>query len=111
MGCKEKVIENGKIVEKDCYSNKEPDLDMGPGTELKKILSKIGIVATKNCSCNARAKLMNINELKEPGWCLKNIDTIVEWLREEANKRKLIFIDSLARLIIKRAIRNYQKSL
>lgn len=83
----------------------------GPGTELKKILAKWPwkIVPTKNCSCNARAKMMDSKERQEPGWCLKNIDIIVGWLREEANKRKLPFLNFVGKLLVKRAIRNYNR--
>jgi hypothetical protein len=39
-------------------------------------------------------------------WCKDNLGTIVGWLREEAAKRKLPFIDTAGRLLVKRAIRN-----
>lgn len=83
----------------------------GPGMELKKILAKWPwkIVATKNCSCNARAKTMDSKERQEPGWCIKNIDTIVGWLREEANKRRLPFINFVGKLLVKKAISNHNK--
>ena len=42
-------------------------------------------------------------------WCENNIDTIVEWLREEATKRKLPFIDAAGKLLVKRAISNAKK--
>ena len=48
----------------------------GPGTELKALLKRVGIVASPGCSCNTRAKLMDANELKEPGWCEQNLETI-----------------------------------
>ena len=76
------------------------------GTELKKLLSKIGIKATPNCSCNKRAILMDTNGIE---WCENNIDTIVEWLKEEATKRKLPFIDMAGRLLVKQAIKNAKK--
>lgn len=78
-----------------------------PGTELKKLLSKIGIQATPNCSCNKRAALMDTNGIE---WCENNIDTIVGWLREEASKRKLPFIDAAGKLLVKRAISNARKN-
>ena len=78
----------------------------GPGTELKKLLKKIGITATPNCSCNARARTMDANGCD---WCEANIDTIVGWLKEEATKRKLPFIDLAGKLLVKRAIRNARK--
>lgn len=78
----------------------------GPGTELKKLLAKIGIVATPTCRCNSRAAVMDENERKTPGWCEENIDTIVGWLREEAANRGLPFLDAAGRVLVRRAIRN-----
>lgn len=82
----------------------------GPGTELKKILAKIGITATPTCSCNARARKMDEMEAKEPGWCEAHLDEIVGWLREEAKKRGLPFIDAAGRVLVKRAIHNAKKA-
>jgi hypothetical protein len=81
----------------------------GPGTELKKLLKKVGITATPNCSCNARARKMDEEEAKEPGWCTAHLDEIVGWLREEATKRKLPFVDMAGRVIVRRAISNARK--
>ena len=81
----------------------------GPGTELKKLLSKIGITATPNCKCNARSRHMNTMEKQEPGWCERNIDTVVGYLREEATNRGLPFLDLPARLLVRRAISNARK--
>lgn len=82
-------------------------LNTGPGTELKKLLSKIGIKASPNCSCNKRAALMDTNGIE---WCENNIDTIVGWLKEEATKRKLPFIDMAGRILVKKAISNAKKN-
>jgi hypothetical protein len=79
----------------------------GPGTELKKLLKLVGIVALPTCSCNARARKMDANGCD---WCEANIDTIVGWLREEATKRKLPFVDMAGRLLVKRAIRNARRA-
>lgn len=76
------------------------------GSELKKLLSKIGIVATPNCSCNTRAKIMDDRGI---AWCESNIDTIVGWLREEASKRRLPFIDAAGSILVRRAISNAKK--
>lgn len=82
----------------------------GPGTELKKLLKTwLRVEATPTCACNARAKTMDENEARDPGWCAANIETIVGWLREEATKRKLPFIDAAGRLLVRRAIRNAKK--
>ena len=82
----------------------------GPGTELKKLLAKVGIVATATCSCNSRARRMDENEAREPGWCAAHEDEILGWLREEATKRKLPFVDLAGRLLIRRAIRNARRA-
>jgi hypothetical protein len=82
-------------------------LSKGPGTELKKLLKTIEITAAPNCECNARAREMDARGID---WCEANIDTIVGWLREEATKRKLPFVDMAGRLLVRRAIRNARKA-
>jgi hypothetical protein len=82
----------------------------GPGTELKKLLARIGITSTPSCSCNARARAMDENEAREPGWCEANLDEIVGWLREEATKRGLPFVDLAGRMLVRRAIGNARKA-
>ena len=81
----------------------------GPGTELKALLKKVGIVASPGCSCNKRAQVMDANESKEPGWCEANLETICDWLQEEATKRKLPFIRMAAKILVRQAIRNARK--
>lgn len=79
----------------------------GPGTELKKLLAKVGITATPDCACNARAAEMDRQGVE---WCEANLDTIVGWLREQAEARGLPFIDIAGRLLVRRAIRNARKT-
>jgi hypothetical protein len=74
----------------------------GPGTYLSNLLKKIGIVSSPNCSCKYRIKIMNVNG---NDWCENNINTIITWLKEEAKKRKLPFIDFAAELLVNRAIK------
>lgn len=81
----------------------------GPGTELKSLLARIGIKASPTCSCTARATLMDSHEAREPGWCEANIDTIVGWLREEATKRRLPFVDAAGRALVRLACRRASK--
>ena len=80
----------------------EPAPTHGPGTELKKLLKLIGITASPDCSCNARARLVDERGIE---WCEANIDEIVGWLREEASKRGLPFVDMAGRMIVCTAIR------
>jgi hypothetical protein len=77
------------------------------GTALKSLLASFGIAASPNCPCNVRAA-----EMDDRGcdWCEENIDTIVGWLREEATKRGLPFLDAAGRLLVKRAIRNARRA-
>jgi hypothetical protein len=74
----------------------------GPGTELKKLLGKFGIVPSGDCLCNTMASQMD----REGGaWCLENIEIIVDVMRSEAAKRKLPFVSAVARMMVRRAVR------
>lgn len=84
------------------------DFPNGPGTILSKMLSKIGINSTPNCSCRRRAMEMNN---RGPEWCAENMDMIVGWLREESEKRKLPFVDFAGKLLIQRAVKVSRKNL
>ena len=78
----------------------------GPGTELKALLSKIGIRSSPTCSCNKRAKTM---DEKGIAWCEQNVETICDWLAEESAKRKLPFVRLAGKAIIHLAIRRAKK--
>ena len=75
----------------------------GPGTHLKRLLAgwPLRITASATCSCNARAREM---DARGCDWCDDNLDTIVGWLRHEAEKRRLLFLDAAGRLLVRRAI-------
>lgn len=74
----------------------------GPGTKLKNILARIGIKPSASCSCNRHAREMDFRGRQ---WCLENIETIVEWLREEATSQKMPFFETAARMLVKYAVR------
>lgn len=74
----------------------------GPGTELKKLLSKIGIKSSPSCSCNKRAAEMDRQGV---AWCEQNVETICDWLQEESTKRKLPFVRLAGKALIYMAIR------
>ena len=82
------------------------NLGEGVGTELKAQLSIIGINSVPNCSCNARAKIMNENGTE---WCKNNKDEILSWMQEEANKRNLPFLKFGAKRILNYAISKAEK--
>jgi hypothetical protein len=79
----------------------------GPGTELKKLLAMVGVVASLDCSCNAQAYEM---DRFGPDWCEANLDRIVGWLREQAEARGLPFLDVAGRLLVRRAIANARRN-
>lgn len=89
MGCTEKVIENGKIVYRDCKKGSfvTQENNDGPGTELKNILKNwFGIEATLGCKCNAMSKKMN---RLGPDWCEnEGMQEILEAMKNEHDKRK-----------------------
>jgi hypothetical protein len=85
----------------------EPKPADGPGAYLKKYLSRIGITATPTCSCNAKARHMDDMGIE---WCEQNLDTIVEWLKEEAEKRRLPFFEWPAKMLVQKAIKSAKKA-
>jgi len=78
----------------------------GPGSQLKGLLARIGIVASPACSCSKRARIM---DEKGCDWCEQNIDTIDGWLAEEAKKRKLPYLSMAGKALIRLAIRRARK--
>ena len=81
----------------------------GPGTELKSLLATFGIHASPTCKCNSMARKMNDMESKEPGWCLSHIEEIVEVMEEAAKARKLPFLRTAGKLLVKKAVKNWHK--
>jgi hypothetical protein len=76
----------------------------GPGTELKKLLSKIGITTSPGCACNKRARVM---DEKGCDWCAENLSTITAWLKEEHTRQKIMlpFSETAVSLLVRYAIR------
>ena len=83
-----------------------PPPTSGPGTELKALLKTVGIVASPGCSCNKRAKVMDQNGCD---WCEANLDEISGWLQEESEKRKLPYVATAGKMLIRWAIRRSRK--
>jgi len=85
-----------------------PPMTGGPGSELKVLLKNwLGITANPNCSCNAKARQMD-----EWGCevCEQRIEQIVDWLGDEARRRKLPFMRMAATQLVKLAIRRARKA-
>ena len=78
----------------------------GPGTELKRLLKRLGIKKGRGCSCQAFARKMNLWGVDG---CEERMDEIIEHLRGQATKRGLPFIERVARLLVRWAIRNARR--
>lgn len=81
----------------------------GVGTELSRILAgpPFWIIKSAGCRCQADADALDANG---PDWCEAHLDEIVGWLREEATKRKLPFLDAAGRMLVRRAIKNARRA-
>ena len=79
----------------------------GPGTELKRLLRRVGIRPTANCKCNAHARKMDRNGVD---WCEANTDTILAWLAAESSRRGLPFVRAAGMAIIRLAIRRARRT-
>lgn len=77
-----------------------------PGAELKEMLARLGFQPSPNCKCSSKARAM---DLKGVDWCEQNIETIIEWLKEEATARGLPFFAMPARMLVRRAIANARR--
>lgn len=74
---------------------------IGPGSQLKAMLASFGITVTPDCPCADRARQM---DAWGPDECERRTDEIVGWLREEAERRGLPFLDLAGRMLVNRAI-------
>lgn len=78
----------------------------GPGSILASMFSAIGIKSTPTCSCRRHALEMNRNGIE---WCENNVDTICGWLKEECEKRKIPYVETVAKMVVNRAINKAKK--
>ena len=86
-----------------------PTVAHGPGTELSKLLKRLGIEPTPTCACRAKAAQMDAwgpDECSTP----ERIDEVVAVMRAEATARGLPFVDMVGRMLVRRAIKNARKS-
>lgn len=78
----------------------------GPGTFMYGSLKLLKLVFRKECKCKDRAKIMNDRGVD---WCEQNQETILEWLRKEANNQGIFFIESIAQMLIRHSIKKARK--
>ena len=89
----------------DVYS--KPLGSLGPGSQLELILYNLGITSPEYCECHKKIALMNEWGCDE---CENQTDTICSWLKDECSSRKLVFVEKIARLLIKIAIKRSRKT-
>jgi len=97
----------GKLLQTLFIRTPEQDPD-GPGTILGGMLKALGIYSSPNCKCRQHAIQMND---MGPDWCENNMDLILRWLKEESVKRNLPFVETIARLMVQRAISKSRRLL
>jgi hypothetical protein len=81
----------------------------GPGTELSRLLKRLGINPTPTCQCRDKQQEMDVwgpDECERP----ERIDEVVAVMRAEAEARGLPFLDIAGRLLVRRAIQNARKA-
>jgi hypothetical protein len=77
----------------------------GPGTELAKLLARFGFSERPGCKCKSTAARMDAwgaDECSRP----ERVEEVLTVMRDEAAKRGLPFLDSIGRMLIRRAIAN-----
>ena len=93
------------IVEFLAYASAKLDRCLA-GSSLKALLAQFGLVPQGDCACGEHAAEMDRNGCD---WSEQNISTIVSWLREEATKRGLPFVDLAGTVLVRRAISNARR--
>lgn len=82
--CQSPLLHKHHVTAEACAACEVRDLDSrpppsGPGTELKRLLSTLGITAGTGCGCDSKAAEMDRNG---PAWCREHRAEIVSWLAE-----------------------------
>ena len=103
-----KLLDNYKPDAPQAVSFRINDYRPGPGSELKKLLAWFARPSDA-CQCETRADTMNDWGVEG---CRENLDTILDWLMEEAQLRKLPhgrFTRAIARSLVLTAIRRLER--
>lgn len=103
---KQKLGDDPQAIIQSLYPRTLEQDPNGPGTILASMFSKIGIKSSPTCSCKRHALEMNKNGAE---WCENNISTITGWLKEESTKRKIPFVEPIAKMVVQRAINQSKK--
>jgi len=98
---------------RNCFPQSSPPVPPppthGPGTELSKLLKRLGISPTPTCACRAKAAEMDAWGPDEASKS-ERIEEVVAVMRAEAAARGLPFLDVAGRLLVRRAIANARRN-
>lgn len=79
-----------------------------PGCQLHRLLAKFWIKSNGCSNCGQHAAVM---DQWGPAMCRKRLDTIVQWMADEAKKRHLPFMKVIAKRLVLQAIRNAEQEI
>ena len=98
----------GFIKQKTAPTKEEPMTQtIGPGTHLKNMLATWGIHAKKGGGCKCKDMEVKMNRWGSD--CSQHMDAIVDHLQAEAKKRNLPFVRQAGEMLVKRAIKRFEK--
>lgn len=80
----------------------------GVGDFLHSALEKWGIKEEYGCSCESHRVSLNA---WGPKVCKEHVETIVDWMAKEAEKRKMLFIRFKARQLVHWSIKQAEKEI
>lgn len=80
--------------------------DDGVGFELARLISWFYVDTDPCLICKYRMQKMNV---WGPDVCEEKIETILVWLKQAANKRRIPYVDFAVRLLLKKAIANARR--
>lgn len=102
-GCKVKAAA-GASLRKTCSVGRSSKEKVG--FHLSNLLEMFSFTKVHSCKCKPRAKYL---DSVGADWCEQNIETIVNWLKEEASARGLPFVSTVGRMLVRRAISNARR--
>lgn len=84
-----------------------PAKPLGPGTALHRTLARFGIRESADCGCKSHAAEM---DRWGPDGCEANMETILAWIRAACEHRGVMYVGFIARLLVRRAIKQSRAS-
>jgi hypothetical protein len=86
----------------------KPEWFLGPGTELKNLISWFYSPDKKKCKCASRIAKMN---KWGPDGCEQRMNTILRWLKHSAKINNIPYFEPAVRILVRKAIKNSRLQL